>query len=89
MKTRIFKTIFPVMAFMIAILGAFAFKSVPAEEANSLLPVIGHYKVNGFCEPQTECQDDNPTTACQFNGQNVYRKLSNTSCSSALYRITN
>ncbi|OXB07813.1 DUF6520 family protein [Flavobacterium pectinovorum] len=86
MKTRIFKTIFPVMAFMTAIFSAFAFSSVSATEADSLAPVMGHYKVNGICTPKIECQDDTETTACQFEGQNVYRKLSNTSCSSALWR---
>ena len=84
MKTKFFKSIFPVLAFMIAITGAFAFSKAPATEADALLPVMGHYKVNDICQPVIECQDDLETTACKFGTQNVYRKISNTSCDTGI-----
>jgi len=72
------------LAFMVAIAGAFAFSKAPVTEAEAMLDVMGHYKVNGICQPQIECQDDTETTACTFGGQNVYRKLSNTSCDTGI-----
>ena len=82
MKTTFFKSVFPVFAFMIAIAGAFAFSKAPVAEADALLPVMGHYKVSSICQPKIECQDDTEDLACKFEGQNVYRKLGNTSCDS-------
>jgi hypothetical protein len=87
MKTRIFKTIFPVMAFMIAIAGAFAFSSVPEKDSKAVAQVLGHYKVNGVCESAIMCQDDVNTGACQFGTIPLYKKLSNTSCANPLWRI--
>lgn len=88
MKTRILKSVFPVMAFLVAIAGAFAFSSVPEGNANAVGQFIGHYKVNGVCENSgIMCQDEYNTGACQLGSIPLYKKLSNTSCATPLWRV--
>lgn len=88
MKTRIFKTVFPVLAFMLAVAGAFAFSSVPETNAAELGQHVGYYKVNNFCTSSgVMCQNDTNTGACKFGGQNLFVRLSDTSCASPLWII--
>lgn len=87
MKTKIFKMVLPVFAFMLAIGGAFAFNQAPADNAEDLAQVLGHYKVNNVCEPGIMCQDDTNTGACQLGSVTYFRKLSTTNCSQPLWQI--
>ena len=87
MKTRIFKSIFPVLAFMIAIAGAFAFSSVPDTDSKASAQFLGHYKVGGVCTSAVMCQDINNGQPCVSGGNVLYKKLSSTSCPDQLWRI--
>lgn len=88
MKTRIFKTTFPVLAYVVAIVGAFGFSSVPETNAGELGQYIGYYHLNGLCfNSGVLCQDDTNTGACKFGGQNLYRRLSDTQCVIPLWII--
>jgi hypothetical protein len=90
MKTRIFKSIFPVMAFMFAIAGAFAFSSVPESDNASVAQFLGHYvNTSGVCTETTKmCQDEVNNGACTITGRpQLYKLDSPTSCPNQLWRI--
>lgn len=88
MKTTFLKTVLPASAFMIAIFSAFAFSPIAENNSESAAQLLGHYKVDGKCEaPGTMCQDDVNTGACQFGSNPLYKKISDTSCATPLWRI--
>ncbi len=87
MKTRIFKTVFPVIAFIMAVTAAFAFSNVPSEDAD-LAPFVGHYKQNNQCASSgVMCQDDTDTGACTFGSVALYKRISGTNCGAPLWKI--
>lgn len=56
MKSKIFKTGLPIMAFMMAIAFAFASENVTEEE---IAPVLGYIIQNGVCtQVQADCDTD-------------------------------
>jgi len=83
MKTRIFKKVFPMLAFIVAISGAFAFSSTPTTKAAAQF--IGH-KPQDCEETGVMCQDNTVTTPCQSGGVNLY-KLNGSTCPNQLWRI--
>jgi hypothetical protein len=87
MKTKIFKTIFPMLAFMMAITAAFAFSKAPADKA--VFQVIGHIKnSNGSCTPtDVMCETVKFDTACVNSSSTVLYRLSGTTCPNQLWRI--
>lgn len=88
MKTRIFKTVFPIMAFVIAIMGAFAFNSVPEKDTKAVAQFLGHYKENGICvDSGVMCQDEIVTTPCKSGTKDLFKRLSNTNCPDQLWEI--
>lgn len=85
MKTRIFKIVFPMLAFLIAISGAFAFNNAPAKK--SAQQFIGHIKVDSDCEETgVLCQDEFNGKPCQSGGTNLY-KLNGSTCPNQLWKI--
>ena len=85
MKTKIFKSVFPMLAFLIAISGAFAFNTVPAKKTTTQF--IGHIKVGSDCEESSiMCQDVFNNQPCQSGG-NVLYKLNGSTCPNQLWRI--
>lgn len=89
MKTKIFKTVFPIMAFMIAIAGAFAFNVAPEENTEVVAQFLGHYKVGATCtDSGVMCQEENNNIPCTSSTQPaLYKKLGNTNCPNQLWRI--
>lgn len=83
MKTRIFKTVFPMLAFIIAISGAFAFSAAPSSKV--VTQFIGH-KLADCEETGVMCQDQIVTTPCQSGSVNLYR-LNGTTCAQQLWKI--
>jgi hypothetical protein len=86
MKTRIFKKVFPLMAFVLAITGAFAFKPAPKSEVTNW---AGAKKVGvNECQITTvQCTDVIHVQFCTDAGANLYRMLGPTSCPDQLYKI--
>lgn len=88
MKIQFFKTAMPVMAFMAAIAGAFAFNRAPETNTKVAAQFLGHYKVNGICtETSVMCSNIETDTPCQSGTNVLYQKLSNTNCPNQLWRI--
>jgi hypothetical protein len=88
MKIPFFKKAMPVMAFMAAIVGAFAFNRAPETNTKAAAQFLGHYKVNGICTAtDVMCQDEVETTPCQSGSNVLYKRLSSTNCPDQLWRI--
>lgn len=80
MKTKIFKTGLPIMAFLMAIAFAFASELKPVEED---VPVIGYILQNGMCKQVVEDCDPTGTSLCTYGTTGLYVhnfKDSDTSC---------
>lgn len=76
------------MAFMAAIMGAFAFNRAPETTTKAAAEFLGHYKVNGICtETSVMCQDVATDTPCQSGSNVLYKRLSSTNCPDQLWRI--
>jgi hypothetical protein len=85
MKTRILKTVFPLVAFVFAIAVAFAFKPAPDSADTNF---FGAKKI-GLHECQitsVECTDVNTGVVCQDGTATLYKMVSGTSCPNQLWR---
>ncbi len=73
------------LAFLIAIAGAFAFTTAPASKSGAQF--LGHLKVEGECEETgVMCQDQFNNKPCLSGGSNLY-KLEGTICPNQAWRI--
>ena len=87
MKRRIFKTVFPVIAFIMAVTAAFAFSAVPSENTDKAF-FVGHYVQNNKCVSSgVMCQDDVDTGACTFGTIPLRKQISGTNCGALLWKI--
>ncbi len=83
MKSRILKAAFPLFAFMIAIFGAFAFSTAPAEKAANH---FGAIPMPGYCEETAVvCTDIVRPNLCKQGTVNLY-KISGSSCPDQLWK---
>lgn len=85
MKTTILKAVFPLLAFVFAIAGAFAFKPAPNTADSDF---FGARKI-GLNECQitsVECTDVNTGVICQDGTETLYKMISGTSCPDQLWR---
>ena len=85
MKTTILKTVFPLLAFVFAIAGAFAFKPAPDTVDDNF---FGARRI-GLNECQitaVECTDVNTGVICQDGTETLYKMISGTSCPDQLWR---
>ncbi|MDC8000108.1 DUF6520 family protein [Aequorivita todarodis] len=85
MKTKILKFGMPLMAFLLAIVFAFATNSKPASEDVAL--VDGYIFQNGKCEFVTKCSTI-PGPSCMV-GATLRTKINETQCGSELYHWSN
>lgn len=85
MKTRILSLVLPKVAFMCAIVAAFAFKPAP-KSVDTLF--FGAKQINEHACSITsiECSDVNNGIPCTDGSVNLYRMLSATSCPSQLWK---
>lgn len=83
MKTKFFKTGFPIMAFLMAIGLAFATERNTSVDDNQ---VIGYIHENGLCvEKQVNCSSVG-VEFCTLIGSNVYlKKINSTTCDQRMY----
>ncbi|TDE51270.1 DUF6520 family protein [Flavobacterium sp. GT3P67] len=88
MKTKIFKTMLPFVAIVLAVAGAFAFNQAPTKGTGSTLK--GYIRIaEGDCEKtDVDCTDVIQPNFCS-NGTNWLHEmnLSGTDCPDPLYRI--
>ena len=85
MKTTILKTVFPLLAFVFAIAGAFAFKPAPDSAVTNF---FGAKKI-GLNECQitsVDCTDVNTGVICKDGTVTLYKMISGTSCPNQLWR---
>lgn len=85
MKTTILKTVFPLLGFVFAIAGAFAFKPAPDTAYDTF---FGARKI-GLNECQitsVECTDVNTGVICQDGTETLYKMINGTSCPEQLWR---
>lgn len=82
---NVFKSALPVMAFILATGGAFAFKTAPSEKA--VTQFLGHKKQGQSCSAtNVMCQDINNGVPCT-SGTDVLYKLNGSSCPDQLWKI--
>lgn len=81
MKTLKMKFVLPVMAFMFAIVAAFASHST---EDSSLALVDGYIYQNNICQPEVKCQTTG-SIVCTHNGMQVFGKSGTNQCFRTLY----
>ena len=88
MKTQIFKSILPVIAFVSAITAAFAFSSAP-NEMSSL--VNGAKRVGSQCtNTNVQCSTAASAMICKdASGNNLFRYIGATSCPEQLWKPIN
>lgn len=86
MKTKILKFGMPLMAFLLAIVFAFASNSKSA--ADDLAAINGYILQNGICEEVTTCNNLGGVP-CMFNGVVVRAKINQTHCGLQLYNWSN
>ena len=81
MKRRIFKTVLPLMAFLLATALAFAtdLKSPEGE-----VPITGYIYENNVCTWVPKDCNNIGLTLCTYNGSQVYRDNYVTSCRTAM-----
>lgn len=86
MKTKLLKLGMPLMAFMLAIVFAFATNSKPVSEDMAL--VDGYIFQNGKCEFVRQCSNI-PGPRCVVEGMTLRTKINETQCGSELYHWNN
>ena len=87
MKTKLLKLGMPVMAFLLAVVFAFAFTPSPELET-ALSPVNGYIFQNGKCEIVKRCSTQ-PGPLCMHNGQVLRTQINQTQCGSQLFEWVN
>lgn len=86
MKTKVLKFGMPVMAFLLAIVFAFATTPETVVEESTLVP--GYILQNGKCIPVTTCSTT-PGPVCMYSGVIARTKVNNNECGSFLYHWSN
>ncbi|MGO3183813.1 MAG: DUF6520 family protein [Aequorivita sp.] len=83
MKTKILKFGMPLMAFLLAIVFAFATeKSSPIEEDTLITGYI-----QGTCQPVSVNCDISGSVVCQYGNKNVTRFKNGSNCHTFLYEV--
>lgn len=83
MKTKLLKFGMPVMAFLLAIVFAFATNGEKSVTEQALVP--GYIYMNNECKQVTHC-NEGTFEVCTFNGSPVYKQINQTTCGELLYR---
>ena len=86
MKTKLLKFGMPLMAFLLAIVFAFATNSKPVPEDIAL--VNGYIMQNGKCTLVRTCST-NPGPKCFVGGTILRTKINETQCGAELFHWTN
>lgn len=82
MKTKIFKTALPIMAFLMVI--GLAFATSQNQESENLL-ITGYIHENGLCVQKTVNCNPSGSDFCELDGSQVYTdRLSSTTCISKM-----
>lgn len=81
MKTKLLKFGMPFMAFMLAIVFAFATENAPTKDSSL---VMGYIYLNGMCESTTKNCDNIGTIPCTVGGQQVFETKIGTFCKNPL-----
>lgn len=86
MKNEILKSVIPLVAVTLSIVGAFAFKNAPEKVEDGLH--FGATKIAGVCSiTEVQCTDEESDNPC-FDGSEQLWKMNNvTSCPNQLYRV--
>jgi len=87
MKTKFLKMGMPVMAFLLAVVFAFAF-TPSSEMETALFPVDGYIFQKGKCEVVKTCSLT-PGPLCMHNGQVLRTRINETQCGSQLFEWVN
>lgn len=87
MKTTFFKLGMPLVAFMLAVVFAFAFTPSSEIESSSIF-VDGYIFQNGKCEIVKRCSVTGGPL-CMHNGQVLRTQINQTQCGSQLYEWVN
>lgn len=81
MKNLKLKFLLPMIAFMFAIVAAFASQK---NEDDAFALEQGYIYINGVCQPYGRC-DNTQANICTHNGFQVFGKSGGTTCSKTLY----
>ncbi len=86
MKTRFLKSVLPLIAVLIASVGAFAFKNVQEDGPTAM--VLGAYKSGVNCvNTSITCSTVETDEPCFSGTQPLYHRLNGTSCPNQVWKI--